>query len=162
MILFSNFLSKFFNWKQNLFWVFCGQTLFQALYLLLWLHKEKTLKLHLLKKLSIKFHETQDLSSANGKPKLLFYDYNWLIFFSPANHRGERYVFEVTYLPTTVEGKDLLSDANKSGTSKLDWRCFENCQIDGHENLICENLRKLSENFKQVPCYFGYLASTFW
>ena len=33
MILFSNFLSLFFNGKQNLVWVFCGQTLFQALYL---------------------------------------------------------------------------------------------------------------------------------
>ena len=28
MILFSNFLSKFFNGKQNLVEVFCGQTLF--------------------------------------------------------------------------------------------------------------------------------------
>ena len=33
MILFSNFLSKFFNGKQNLVWVFCDQPLFQALYL---------------------------------------------------------------------------------------------------------------------------------
>jgi amino acid permease len=33
LILFSNFLSKFFNGKQNLVQVFCGQTLFQAIYL---------------------------------------------------------------------------------------------------------------------------------
>ena len=41
----------------------------------------KTLKSHLLKKLSIKFFETQDLSNTNGKPKLLFHDYSWHIFF---------------------------------------------------------------------------------
>ena len=40
----------------------------------------------LLKKPSIEFYETQDLSSPNGKPKLLFYD---VTFFSPANCRGE-------------------------------------------------------------------------
>ena len=34
----------------------------------------------LLKKLSIEFYETQDLSSTNGKPELLFYDYSWHIF----------------------------------------------------------------------------------
>ena len=33
MILFSNFLSQFLNGKHNLVWIFCGQTLFQALYL---------------------------------------------------------------------------------------------------------------------------------
>ena len=63
------------------------KTFFQALYLeinpwnLLWVHKGKTLKSQLLKKLSIKFFETQDLSSTNGKRKLLFYDYSWHIFF---------------------------------------------------------------------------------
>ena len=31
LILFSNFLSNFLNRKQNLVWLFCGQTLFQAL-----------------------------------------------------------------------------------------------------------------------------------
>ena len=36
--------------------------------------KVKTLKSQLLKKLLIKFYETQDLSSPNGKPELLFYD----------------------------------------------------------------------------------------
>ena len=41
----------------------------------------KTLKSQLLKKLMIKFYETQDLSSTNGKAKLLFYDYSWHIFF---------------------------------------------------------------------------------
>ena len=48
---------------------------------LLWPHKGKTLKSRLLKKLSIEFYETQDLSSTQGKPKLLFYDYSWDIFF---------------------------------------------------------------------------------
>ena len=37
----------------------------------------KSLKSQLLEKLSIEFYETQDLSSPNGKPKLLFYDYSW-------------------------------------------------------------------------------------
>ena len=35
----------------------------------------------MLKKLSIEFFETQDLSSTHGKPKLLFYDYSWDFFF---------------------------------------------------------------------------------
>jgi hypothetical protein len=39
-------------------------------------------------KLSLEIFETQDLSSPNGKPKILFYDYSWH-FFSPANRRGE-------------------------------------------------------------------------
>ena len=47
---------------------------------LLWSHKGKTLKSQLLKKPSIEFYETQDLSSPNGKPKLLFYDYSWHFF----------------------------------------------------------------------------------
>ena len=37
--------------------------------------------MQLLKKPTIEFYETQDLSSPNGKPKLLFYDYSWHIFF---------------------------------------------------------------------------------
>ena len=48
---------------------------------LLWPHKGKTLKLQLLKKLSIEFYKTQDLSSTHGKPKLLFYDYSCNFFF---------------------------------------------------------------------------------
>ena len=48
---------------------------------LLWPHKGKTLKSWLLKKLSLEFFETQDLSSTYGKPKLLFYDYSWNFFF---------------------------------------------------------------------------------
>ena len=48
---------------------------------LLWPHKGKTLKSQLLKKLSIEFYETQDLSSTHRKPKLLFYDYSCEIFF---------------------------------------------------------------------------------
>jgi hypothetical protein len=56
---------------------------------LLWPHKGKTLKLQLLKKPSIEFYETQDLSSTNGKPKLLFYDYTCQKIFSPGNRRGE-------------------------------------------------------------------------
>ena len=51
-------------------------------------YKAKTLKSHLLKKLSIKFFETQDLSSTHGKPKLLFYDYSCKKIF-PGNRRGE-------------------------------------------------------------------------
>ena len=51
-------------------------------------HKGKTLKSQLLKKLSIKFYETQDLSSPNGKPKLLFNDYSWHFFFSSQLPRG--------------------------------------------------------------------------
>ena len=38
-------------------------------------------ELPVLKKLLIKFYETQDLSSTHGKPKLLFYDYSWDFFF---------------------------------------------------------------------------------
>jgi hypothetical protein len=41
----------------------------------------KTLKSQLLKKLSIEFFETQDLSSTNRKPKLFFYNYSWHFFF---------------------------------------------------------------------------------
>ena len=52
------------------------------------LPKEKTLKSQLLKNLLIKFYETQDLSSPNGKPKLSFYDYS-CDFISPANGPGE-------------------------------------------------------------------------
>ena len=29
----------------------------------------------------VPLYETQDLSSPNGKPKLLFYDYSWYFFF---------------------------------------------------------------------------------
>ena len=42
----------------------------------IWDYKAKTLKSQLLKKLSIKFFETQDLSSPYRKPKLLFEDYS--------------------------------------------------------------------------------------
>ena len=45
------------------------------------LFEGKTLKSQLLKKLSIEFYETQDLSSTHGKPKLMFYDYSWNFFF---------------------------------------------------------------------------------
>ena len=61
--------------------------LFQAIYLeikplkTIWPHEGKTLKLQLLKKLSIEFYETQDLISPNGEPKLLFYGYSCQIFF---------------------------------------------------------------------------------
>ena len=85
------FLSNFFNGKQNLVWVFCGQTLFQALYLEIKPLKStlgKTLKSQLLKKLSIEFYETQDLSSTHGKPKLLFYDYSCCLFFPSQSPRG--------------------------------------------------------------------------
>ena len=42
-----------------------------------------------------------------------------------------------------MDGKGVLSHANTAGTSKLDWWCFEYYQIDGNENLIRENLRKI-------------------
>ena len=42
---------------------------------------KKTLKLHLLKKPSLEFFETQDLSSTHEKPKLLFHDYSCNFFF---------------------------------------------------------------------------------
>ena len=71
----------------------------------LWSHKGKTLKSQLLKKPSIEFYEIQDLDSPNGKPKLLFYGYNW-DFFSPGNHLGE--LWEVKSLssrkPKFVQG----------------------------------------------------------
>ena len=44
-------------------------------------HKGETLKLQLLKKLSLEIFETCDLSSSNGKPKWLFYDYSCHFFF---------------------------------------------------------------------------------
>ena len=45
--------------------------------------------MQLLKKLSIEFYETQDLSSTHGKPKLLlFYDYSWYFFFLQAIAEG--------------------------------------------------------------------------
>ena len=47
----------------------------------MWAYKAKTLKSHLLKKLLIKNFETHDISSPNGKPKLLFYDYSCQFFF---------------------------------------------------------------------------------
>jgi hypothetical protein len=65
---------------------FVFKTLFQALYLnrnrTLEIYsgrisKGEILKLQSLKKLPIEFYETQDLSSSNGKSKLLFYDYSW-------------------------------------------------------------------------------------
>ena len=77
------------------------KTLFQALYLEIkpfkstlqsFVKKGKTLKSQLLKKPTIEFYETQGLSSPNGKPKLLFYDYSWNFFFSPANRRGELWI----------------------------------------------------------------------
>ena len=73
--------------NKSYFRYFVLKTLFQALYLgsnpwnLLWAYKGKTLKLQLLKKLSIEFYKTQDLSSTNDKPKLLFYDYSCNFFF---------------------------------------------------------------------------------
>ena len=54
---------------------------------LLWPHKGKTLKSQLLKKPSIEFYETQDLSSTHGKPKL-FFDYSYCFFFSSQSPRG--------------------------------------------------------------------------
>ena len=80
--------------KQNLVWVFYGQTLFQALYLEIkplkstMVTEGKTLKLQLLKKLSIEFYETQDLSSPVVKRELLFYDYSCNFFFSSKSPRG--------------------------------------------------------------------------
>ena len=62
----------------------------------------KTLKSQLLKKLSIKFCETQDSSSTNGKPKLLFYDYGCHIFFlqpiAEGNCEGNKKAYEIIVL----------------------------------------------------------------
>ena len=80
--------------NKSYFRYFVLKTLFQALYLgsnpwnLLWAYKGKTLKSQLLKKLFIEFYETQDLSSTNGKPKLLFYDYSCYFFSLQAIAEG--------------------------------------------------------------------------
>ena len=54
----------------------------------MWPHQGKTLKSQFLKKPLIEFNEIQDLSSPIGKPKLLFYDYSWCLFFSSQSPRG--------------------------------------------------------------------------
>ena len=91
MILFSNFLSKFFNRKWQL-----------------------------LKKLSIEFYETQDLSSTHEKPKLLFYDYSCDFFFSSQSPRG------------TVDNKQLVSQHRRCGSKapvKFSERCSDSGQV---------------------------------
>ena len=79
----------------------------------------KTLKSQLLKKLSIKFYETQDVSSLNGKPKLLVYDYSCLLFFSPANRRGEPWTvgFLNKYLHCKFQTEKMYANGHEQGRS---------------------------------------------
>ena len=72
------------------------------------MHKGKTLKSQLLKKLSIKFYETQDLSSTNGKPKLLFYDYSWHIFFLQPITEGN---CDICKTNQNIENVGILEDS---------------------------------------------------
>ena len=45
-----------------------------------------------------------------------------------------------------MQANPNLNDANTAGTSKLDRRCFQYYQIDGNENLIPENLRRIKKD----------------
>ena len=46
----------------------------------------------------------------------------------------------------TVAGRGKISEPSTTGTSNLDWRCFEYYQIGRNEFHIPPNLRKIQKN----------------
>ena len=75
------------------------------------------------------FYETQDLSSPNEKPKLLFYDYSWHFFFSSQSPRGTLYVLMCHSLLNISLAVTYDVQVEKNTDQKLDCTLMDFCHI---------------------------------